>query len=751
MKEKETKSTSKFWHSLQVIRIFSELDTSKEGLSQAEVQRRLAVFGKNKLPEGKKVSIFQLILRQLINPFIYILVIAAIVSIAIGDSKDAIFIFLVILINTAVGTFQEYNAEKNISSLKKLILVKSRVRRDGKELEIMAEDLVPGDIVLLESGMKVPADIRLFEASGLEIDESLLTGESVPVKKNTDVLPENTIVAERSNMVFAGSTVMKGRAAGVVVETGINTQIGEISKDVSESISAKPPLILRMEKFTKQVAIVILGLCILLGIILKIQGMDVVSIFFFAVALSVSAIPEGLPVALTVVLSIAANRMVKRNVLVRKLASVESLGSCTVIASDKTGTLTINEQTAKVIKLPDGSEYLIEGQGYNGEGAVYDSYEKKILYVQKQELKEIVTISVLSNEGTLTKKDGKWTYHGDNMDVALLGMCYKLGANPEKLMGEKKLAGKIPYESERKFSAAFYENNGSIFVGVKGATETILDFCSFMLFGGKHEPIDKNKILKDMEYLARQGYRVLAFAGGEIKNFQPGEIPEKYTISNLTFFGLVGFIDPLRPEAKLSVDECRKAGIKVIMITGDHPETAATIGRELGIIDNNNPNPVVTGWMLEKAGSYRSPEFENLVLSSSVFARVTPTQKLGIVDVLIRNGEFVAVTGDGVNDAPALKRANIGVAMGSGTDVAKEVASMIVVDDNFSSIVAGVEEGRYAYDNVRKVIYLLISTGAAEIFLFLISVIARLPLPLLPVQLLWLNLVTNGIQHIGLA
>lgn len=749
MANKENRNTQKLWHTLSIQEIFTYLKTSPEGLTQQEIVARQNIYGKNKLPEGKKVTVFELIIRQLINPFIYILAIAAIVSISIGDSKDAVFIFLVILINTAVGAYQEYNAEKNISSLKKMMIIKARVRRNQKELEIMAEELVPGDIVFLESGMKVPADIRLFEVSDLEIDESLLTGESMSVKKGTGTLPENTIVAERTNMVFAGSTVIRGRGTGVVIGTGIDTQIGEISKNVSESISAKPPLILRMEKFTKQVAIVVLGLCALLGVILKIQGMELVSIFFFAVALSVSAIPEGLPVALTVVLSIAANRMVKRNVLVRKLAAVESLGSCTIIASDKTGTLTINEQTAKIIRLPDGSQYLIEGQGYNGEGNVVDQNNRRAIYTEKLELKEILHTAVFSNEASLTKKNNKWVYHGDAIDVALLGMCYKFGVNPEKLSEEQEIIGKIPYESERKFSAAFYKSNNSVFMGVKGATETILDFCTSMLCNGVVKPIDKHRIMKDMEDLARSGYRVLSFAGGKLENNQKNEIFEISDIPELTFFGLVGFIDPLRPEAKLSVEECRRAGIKVIMITGDHPETAATIGRELGISDKNPL--VVTGQMLEEAGSYESPEFERLVLSTTVFARVTPTQKLGIVDVLIRNKEFVAVTGDGVNDAPALKRANIGVAMGSGTDVAKEVASMIVVDDNFSSIVAGVEEGRYAYDNVRKVIYLLISTGAAEIFLFLISVIARLPLPLLPVQLLWLNLVTNGIQHIGLA
>ena len=399
--------------------------------------------------------------------------------------------------------------------------------------------------------------------------------------------------------------------------------------------------------------------------------------------------------------------------------------------------------------MPNGNQFTIEGQGYNGEGKVVDAQEKTIELSVNDDIAKIARIAVFANEGSLTKENDKWSFHGDAMDVALLGMSYKLGINPEKWITDEKPIGKIPYESERKFSASFCSENGSVIIGIKGAVETILDFCTSMSVDGVIKEIDKDKIIADAEQLAKGGYRVLAFASGEYKEYQKKEVYDNEDIPALTFYGLVGFIDPLRPEAKISVEQCKGAGIKVIMITGDHPETAATIARELGIADENTP--VVTGQMLANAGAYDSPAYEQLVSSTTVFARVSPTQKLEIVDVLIRKGEFVAVTGDGVNDAPALKRANIGVAMGSGTDVAKEVGSMIVVDDNFSSIVAGVEEGRFAFDNVRKVIYLLISTGAAEIILFLASIFAGLPLPLLAVQLLWLNLVTNGIQDVALA
>ncbi len=742
MKHQDT-IAQEHWQAFREEEIFSELKTSEKGLNQEEVKKRLEFYGSNKLPEGKKVTLMQIILHQLLNPLIFILVAAAAASVAIGEGKDAIFIFLVIFINSALGTYQEFNAERSASSLQRLMKIKARVRRDDNETEIPSEELVPGDIVLLESGMKVPADMRLLEVSGLEIDESFLTGESIAAKKQASILQKNLGVAERTNMAFAGATVMSGRGVGITVSTGINTQVGKISQDVTGSASAKPPLVQRMDKFIRQISIFIIALSVILGIVLRFQGMDFIAIFFFVVALAVSAIPEGLPVALTVALSIAAKRMAKRNVIVRKLTSVESLGSCTVIASDKTGTLTVNEQTAKIIQLANSNRYTIEGQGYNGEGKVVDPQEKSIEVSENDDIAKIARIAVFANEASLTKVNDKWSFHGDAMDVALLGMSYKLGVKPSEWLAEEKPLGKIPYESERKFSASFYKLKDAVFIGTKGAVETILDFCTTMSVNGEIAEIDKDKILADGDLLAKDGYRVLAFASGEYKEYQKKETYRNDEIPALTFYGIVGFIDPLRPEAETSVEQCRDAGIKVIMITGDHPETAGAISRELGIADESTS--VVTGQMLTEAGAHDSPAFEKLVTSTSVFARVSPSQKLEIVDVLIREGEFVAVTGDGVNDAPALKRANIGVAMGSGTDVAKEVGSMIVVDDNFASIVAGVEEGRFAFDNVRKVIYLLISTGAAEVILFLASIFAGLPLPLLAVQLLWLNLVTNGI------
>lgn len=737
----------KKWHAVEPEEVLELLKTSKKGLSQEEAQQRLADFGPNKLPDKVHINIWKIIFSQLINPLIFILIAAAIASVVIGEGNDAIFIFIVIFINTAIGAYQEYNAEKSAANLQKLLRIRARIMRDGIEQDIDSEELIPGDLVFLESGSKVPADLRIIETNGLEIDESLLTGESQSVNKNIGSLKKEVTVSDRKNMTFAGSTIMSGRGKGIVVATALETEVGKIAQNVSLGESAKPPLILRMEKFTKNIAYIIIVMSVLLAILLRLQGMDFAAIFFFVVALAVSAIPEGLPVSLTVALAVATNRMAKRNVIVRKLTSVESLGSCTVIASDKTGTLTVNQQTVKRIYFPEGTDFEVTGEGYNGEGKVYIHNEEEVSadLAAYPALKQILEVSIMANEAGLEKKKNEWKHYGDAMDVALLGLGYKAGIDPKMLKKDLKTLDLIPYESEKKFAASFYQRNGDIFCGLKGAVEKVLEFCPSPASHGSTQ----DQILKQADDLAAKGYRVLAFAEGKMDNFQKKESYSEDDVPQLDFIGLICFIDPLRSEAKLAIEKCKKAGIKVIMITGDHPATASNISKELGI--QSDKQPVVTGKMLAQAGGPDNSKFQELVSSTSVFARVSPQQKLEIVDVLIQKGEFVAVTGDGVNDAPALKRANIGVAMGSGTDVAKDVGAMIVVDDNFSSIVAGVEEGRFAYDNVRKVIYLLVSTGAAEVFMFLMAIIFGLPLPLLAVQLLWLNLVTNGIQDKALA
>jgi magnesium-transporting ATPase (P-type) len=737
------------WHAMTEDEVCRELSTSRYGLTDDDAEQRLAQYGINALPVKKPPTLWEILLHQILNPLIFILIAAAAASVAIREGTDAIFILLVIVINTGLGAYQEYNAEKSAAGLQKLLKINARVQRSGVQTEIPAENLVPGDIVFLESGNKVPADLRLLDVSGLTADESFLTGESLAATKKTAVLMESLTVADRTNMAFAGATITSGRAMGVVAATGMATEVGKIAENITLSESAKPPLVQRMERFTRQISILVLGISAVLAGILWKQGLAPAEIFFFVVALAVSAIPEGLPVALTVALSIASTRMSKRNVIVRKLTAVESLGSCTVIASDKTGTLTVNQQTARFIEFPNGERFMVSGEGYNGDGDVRPVDSTSFSEDQRQQMAQIASLGILANEASLTKDNGAWKYHGDAMDVAFLAVGYKMGLEPNKVRRDFSPAGVIPYESERKYSTAFYHKNGKVHVAAKGAVEVILGFCDKAMEDGGPTPLNAEDVEARALLLAAEGYRVLAVAGGEFDHFVKREVYTDEDLPRLVFYGLVAFIDPLRPEARDAVEKCRRAGITVLMITGDHPATASTIARELGIAEADQE--AVTGDQLTEIGPADSPAFLKLVASTHVFARVTPIQKLQIVEALIRRGEFLAVTGDGVNDAPALRRANIGVAMGSGTDVAKEISSMIVTDDNFSSIVSGVEEGRFAFDNVRKVIYLLVSTGAAEVVLFVAAILAGMPLPLLAVQLLWLNLVTNGIQDVALA
>lgn len=738
------------WYSLDIKDVFKTLKSSEDGLSSQEVFDRQKEFGLNKLPERKVPNIFIIFLHQFLSPLIYVLIFAGSISLFLGEITDALFIFGAIVFNALIGAWQENKAEKNAASLQNLLKIKARVKRHGIEKDIDAEDLVVGDIVFLESGSKVPADLRLFESKNLLVDESFLTGESEAVIKDILKLKKEIAVSKRNNMVFAGASVISGRAQGVVVEVGLNTEVGQIADIILSSQKTKSPLIIRMEGFTKKVSYIILFLCALFAIISILKGVAPLEVFFLVVALAVSSIPEGLPVALTVALSVATNRMSKRNVVVRKLTAVEGLGSCTMIASDKTGTLTVNQQTAKLIYLPDGTEINISGQGYNGIGSLdeVDGLSDN----NKKNIFEIIKNSTLSNEGKLWRSKKVWHYHGDSMDVAFLSMAYKAGFSVEDINDSVDHLLDIPYESERRYSAKIYrdKNSNQFKIAVKGSVNRVLDFCSKSSLIENPLELDKNKIKKEGERLASLGYRVLAVAYGSF-NFAESDLKkfDEKKIKDLHFLSLVCFIDPLRKNSKQAVEECKRAGIKVMMITGDHPATALFIAKELGIA--RSEKDVITGEKLGSADLEITPEFVTLVKKTSVFAGVSPLQKLKIVNALVKMGHFVAVTGDGVNDAPALKQANIGVAMGSGTDVAKETSTMIVIDDNFASIVAGVEEGRFAYDNIRKVIYFVISSGVAEIFIFLMAVILNLPLPLFAAQLLWLNLVTNGIQDISLS
>jgi len=740
-------------HALPIEKVYEMLRSRSSGLSSEEARLRLAQYGKNKLPTYRGPGLAEIVLHQFKSPLIYILLVAGIISILIGDAKDAGFIFLVVCINAIIGTAQEWRAEQSARQLQSLLQVTARVRRDGVWKNLPAEDLVIGDIVLLESGMKVPADMRILHAAGLTIDESLLTGESVAVQKTVGVMEEDTPTSDRTNMAYAGSTVVTGRGCGIVTGTGTRTEIGLIAEAVSDTETAKPPLLIRMEEFSQKIGILIISASIVMAIAALSQGVPPIEVFFLAVALVVSAIPEGLPVAITVALSIAASRMAGRNVIVRKLAAVESLGSCTTIATDKTGTLTMNQQTVQAVFIPPDITVEVTGAGYEpGEGTLLFNGKPPEAPVSDT-VRELVRLSVICNEGTLYNENGEWVHSGDAMDVALLALVYKAGISPGEVRSGIRVVAQVPFESERMYAAVYYtvdqEPGAPVKLAVKGAIEAILPYCRTMVTPAGTVPLDQATVESHLDSMMEQGYRILAVAGGTLSGPPPPDPTLVHTRPDLTLYGLVGFIDPPRPGVKEAVQVAHEAGIDVVMITGDHPRTAFAIARELDI--THDPVQVITGKELSGVGDSTSPVFGEMIDRVKVFARVTPIQKMEIIDALIKRGHFVAVTGDGVNDAPALRRANIGVAMGSGTDVAKETASMIVTDDNFSSIVAGIEEGRVAYDNIRKVTYLLISTGFSEVILFILALLARLPIPLFAVQLLWLNLVTNGIQGVALA
>lgn len=735
------------WHALGVGDVFERIGASPEGLDGPEVDRRREEYGPNRLPLKKPVSLAGIVLRQFLSPLIYVLIAAGAISAAIGDEVDAFFIFFVVLLNAALGTFQEYRAEKSAEALQGMLTTYTRVTRDGRRVEVDSSELVPGDMVHLQSGNRVPADIRLTEVNNFRVDESVLTGESEASEKSPGALDADISLGDRANMAFQGTVVDAGRATGIVVQTGGRTEFGLIAETATTGESGKPPLVQRMERFSRVISLVVLGVGALLALVSVARGVGAAEAFLLAVALAVSAIPEGLPVGLTVALSRASSKMARRNVIVKQLAAVESLGSCTCIASDKTGTFTVNRQTARVLLLPDGQEFEVSGEGYSGEGEVRRADGTEPDERSMEILEELATAAAVNNDAALRTSDGEWEYSGDEIDVALLALGYKLGVHPERARAGREVIGAIPFESERKYSASLFAEDGRRKVAVKGGTEVVAGFCERM--AGSRGPVamDSRKVHDQALELAGRGYRVISVAEAEV-----GEAPREgfgeEDMPPLTFLGLVGLIDPIRPEAVEAVRECKRAGIRVIMITGDHPATALAIARELELA--REERQVVTGRELEELSEADDGSLAGRVQEASVFARVAPIQKVEIVETLIEGGDFVAVTGDGVNDAPALRKANIGVAMGSGTDVAKDTASIIITDDNFASIVAGVEEGRFAYDNIRKIIWLLVGTGFAEVVLFSLVIFLGLPLALVAVQILWLNLVTNGIQHIAL-
>ncbi|MEL6877236.1 MAG: HAD-IC family P-type ATPase [Pseudomonadota bacterium] len=707
------------WHTLSAPEALAAQNVTPDGLSSGEAQDRREQFGPNVLPETAIKGPLLVFLRQFRNPLIYLLLFAGILSLVIGDRWDAVFIFGVLFLNAAIGAFQEIKADASARALRSLVPQTARVRRDGSVLEIASEEIVPGDLAELESGMRITADMRLIEAVGLEIDESTLTGESLPVHKQAELIFDAEIpVADRANMLHAGSGIVEGRALALVTSTGSATQLGAINRTLSEAgaSAAATPLVRRMATLARQIAIIAVTLIFVLGAVLALQGEGWREIVLLSIALAVAAIPEGLPVAVTVALSAAASRMAQRNVIVRALPAVEGLGACTLIASDKTGTLTLNRLTVQRVVLPDAR--MIERAQWR-EGKADEA------------LRELGIAAGLCNESKITDGGGAV---GDAVDVALIEFAREAGGEMDRIQSAPRLSI-IPYEPALRFAAVEAEWDSQAITIVKGAPETILPMCRNAESQAQDIP----------DQLAAQGYRVLALAK---RSDLTSDGPIRNHLKNLDLLGFVGLTDPLRRGVIEAVAKCREAGIAVAMITGDHPATALAIARQLGMaVDDDS---VVTGGELAQLKGDEHA-FAQGVLGKTVFARIEPEQKLKIVRAFEQSGQTVAVTGDGVNDGPALLMADIGIAMGrGGTDVARGAADLVLADDNFATIVAGVEEGRVTFANIRKIVLFMLATGAAEILMFLLALSVGLPMPLTPVQLLWLNLVTNGVLDVTL-
>jgi len=713
----------------------------QQGIDSSQAIERLLEYGPNTLPERQPPGLLHIFFWQFKSPFVYVLFAAAVVSWVLGQNINSIFIFVVLLINALIGTIQEYSAERAAAALRKMVPYRATVVRDGRKVVVNTADIVPGDYVLLVSGDRVPADIRLSVVQDLLVDESMLTGESMATVKDDSVrMPADAPLGDRSDVCFAGTVIMNGRGEGAVLATGATTEIGRIAADFGADDEVKPPLLQRIGQFTLRITYGILIMVALIFLITVLRGDDLATVFMLGVALAVSAIPEGLPAAMTIALAIGMRRMAHRNVIIRRLLAVESLGSCTYIASDKTGTLTVNEMTIRRIVLPDGAAFDIGGEGLD----LHGQFTPQPQGVDSDRLDMLCHAGLLANEAELERAGDGWEGRGDGVDVAFLVLASKFGLQYAHERSRCQQLDSIPYESAQACAASVNRYAGGYEIFVKGSVERLLAMCSC---ARGVDPDTLQQLEEQAEVLAKSGYRVLALAHRRVE-IVPAELQE--FLNDLEFIGMVGMLDPLRPEAITAVQDCKDAQIKVAMITGDHPQTARVLAMQLGIADA--AMQPVTGPDIRRALASGPAAMRELVNSTRVFARIEPHQKKQIVEQLIEAGEFVAVTGDGVNDAPALSQAHVGIAMGlRGTDVARESADIIIADDHFASIVEGIKQGRIVYSNIRKVIFLLVSTGAAEIVLVLLSLLFGMPLPLFPLQLLWLNLVTNGVQHIALA
>lgn len=727
--------------------VLLQLHTDGSGLAEDVAEFRRKHWGPNQLPDVGGSTFWSLLAHQFRSPLVYILILAVVAAVALGHLVDAGIVAFVLLLNAGIGVTQEHRAERSARALREMVRQRARLLREGHVMDVDAARLVPGDITLLESGDRVPADMRLIDSIGLRVDESLLTGESDLVDKRADVeIALDTPLADRVNVVHAGTSVSSGRAKGVVIATGAQTALGQIAASLKADTAAPPPLLIRMAWFARYVSLLVLTATGAIAAILLWRGEGVADVVSFTIALAVSAIPEGLPVALTVALSIAARRMSRRNVIVRRLIAVESLGSCTTIATDKTGTLTVNQLTAVELVIAEEEPWRVSGEGLDPAGTI--SLPRGVDETKAwRALERLAIAGSLCNEAHYVQREARWIGTGDTVDVALLVLARKLSIESD-LRHRFRVTAVVPFEPTARYAAALHrDRDGRAYVSAKGAVEQILAMCSRMATLTYDAPLDPDLVISQAERLAADGLRVLAIAARARDPGTPLALTE-HTLTDLTLLGLVGFRDPIRAEVPQAIRACHRAGLRVVMVTGDHPVTAQAVAHQSGI--DTASHGVVTGPELELAFSLDAAHVE--ALDAAVFARIEPRHKLELVQALQHRGEFVAVTGDGVNDAPALHAAHVGIAMGrAGTDVAREASELVLADDNFASIVSGIEEGRVAYANIRKVITLLVSSALGMFTLILLGVAFDTPLPLLPAQILWLNLVANGIQDVGLA
>jgi len=726
------------WCQIPSKQVLEKLNSHRSGLTAEEAGKRLLKYGPNVLQEKKKISPVIVFLRQFLSPLIYVLFVAAVVSLATSHILDASVIFGVLILNAVIGYVQESRAEKAMDALLKMTRPKARVVRDGSVRQLPTADIVPGDIIVLETGDIVPADARLLEISSLKVNEAMLTGESMPVDKHTADIPQEVCLADRRNLVYMGTIVTYGRATAVITGTGAATEIGKIAGAISEIKREPTPLQKSIQKLSRYIVIAIIVILAVLVISGILRGLSLLDTFFLAVAAAVSAIPEGLPAVLTVVLAVGMQIMARRNAIIRKLAAVETLGSTTVICSDKTGTLTLNEMTVRRIFI-DGKHIEVSGRGYNPEGEFLRSGDP-LNPVEHKDLLFHLRLAALCNDALLTCDNEYCNIYGDPTEGALVVAAAKAGMNKEDLEREFPRIDEIPFQSENRYMATLHPNtSGGRTAYIKGSVERILEYSSYVLHDDRVEKLtgeNIDEIMKANEEMAGSAMRVIATAYIELPS-ETANLTEETVKSNLIFVGLLGMEDPPRPEAIEAVQICTQAGIKVVMITGDNSLTAQSVARQLGIPSGRT----ITGNELQKMSE---EELISSINNISVFARIEPLHKLRIVNAFKNMGQTVAMTGDGVNDAPALKSSNIGIAMGiTGTDVAKQASDMVLADDNFASVVSAIDEGRAIFNRLRNVIFFLLSTNFGELLALILCVGFIGIAPLLAIQIIWVNLVTD--------